>query len=222
MKMIDLIDEKAAKKMVGDYIRKRFENQYATDLAIKGRLERTELSSNLVQSILQSRDHSEMVKFMREGLTRGKTQVAIANSSSLGFMELKDKLLDLNEKVPRRLDIIKVFLLGRDYKENDEPVWNNGNVLFTPNLCEFERVFVVLGYANEWAKVKEEYIKRNLHIYRDGFNRHGHGNTKPSYWAYGYMTLQLYKDNVSAEVFEEYCQIHQNCCGVSQIIGLLK
>ena len=222
MKIIDLIDEAAAKKMIQDYIRKRFENQYATDLAIKGRLERTKLVSILVQSIIKSRDHNELVKLMREGLTRGNFRSVIANSSSLGFIELKDKLLDFNEKIPRRLDIIKVLLLGRDYKQNDEPVWNNGNVLFTPNLSDFERVFVSLGYADEWAKIKTEYMKRNLHIYRDGFNRHGHGNTKPSYWAYGFMTLQLYKDNVSAEIFQEYCQIHHNCCGVSQILKLMK
>jgi len=222
MKIIDLADEKAAKRMVQDYIRKRFENQYATDLAVKGRSERTELASLLVQSILKSRDHDEMVKLMRDGLTRGKIQLAITNSSSLGFVELKEKLLDMNEKVPRRLDIIKVFLLGRDYKNNDEPVWNNGNVLMVPNLSDFESIFVSLGYADEWAKVKEEYTKRNLHIYRDGFNRHGHGNTKPSYWAFGHMTLQLYKDNVSAEDFNEYCEIHHDCCGVSQIRALLK
>lgn len=222
MKMIDLIDEKGAKKMVEDYIRKRFENQYATDLAIKGRSERTELIILLVQSILNSRSHDEMIKLMREGLTRGKIQVIIANSSSLGFVELKDKLLDWNEKIPRRLDIIKVLLLGRDYKQNDEPVWNNGNVLFTPNLADFERIFISAGYADEWVKIKEEYMKRNLHIYRDGFNRHGHGNTKPSYWAFGYMTLQLYKDNISPDMFKEYCEIHYDCCGVSQIIGLLK
>ncbi|CAF3331798.1 unnamed protein product [Rotaria sp. Silwood2] len=221
MKIIDLVNKKAAKTMVQDYIRKRFENQYSSDLAIKGRSERTELAATLVQSIIQSQDHNEMIKLMREGLTRGKTQLAITNSSSLGFVELKDKLLNLNENIPRRLDIIKVFLLGRDYKNNDEPVWNNGNVLFTPNLCDFEKIFVSLGYANEWEKLKAEYIKRNLHIYRDGFNRHGHGNTKPSYWAYGFMTLQLYKDNISPEIFKEYCEIHHNCCGVSQILGLL-
>ncbi|CAF1283955.1 unnamed protein product [Rotaria sordida] len=221
MKIIDLIDEKAAKNMVQDYIRKRFENQYSTDLAIKGRSERTELVGILVQSILQSHDHNEMIKLMREGLTRGKIQLSITNSSSLGFIELKDKLLNLNEKIPRRLDIIKVFLLGRDYKNNDEPVWNNGNVLFTSNFNDFEQIFITLGYVNEWEKIKTEYFKRNLHIYRDGFNRHGHGNTKPSYWAYGFMTLQLYKDHVSAEIFKEYCEIHHDCCGVSQILGLL-
>ncbi|CAF4880464.1 unnamed protein product [Rotaria sp. Silwood1] len=222
MKIIDLIDEKAAKKMVQDYIRKRFENQYATDLAVKGRSERAELVVQLVQAIIQSRDHNEMIKLMRDGLTHGKIHLAITNSSSLGFIELKNKLLNLNEKIPRRLDIIKVFLLGRDYKNNDEHVWNNGNVLFTSNLGDFEKIFVTLGFANEWEKVKAEYMKRNLHIYRDGFNRHGHGNTKPSYWAFGFMTLQLYKDNVSADVFEEYCKIHHDCCGVSQIMGLLK
>ena len=222
MKMIDLIDENAAKKTIADYIRKRFENQYATDLSVKGRAERTELTTILVQSILQSRDHQEMITLMREGLTRGKSQATIANSSSLGFVELKDKLLDYNEKIPRRLDIIKVLLLGRDYKQNDEPVWNNGNVLFTPNLGDFERVFISYGYAEEWTKIKDEYMKRNLHIYRDGFNRHGHGNTKPSYWAYGFMTLQLYKDNIPEDMFKEYCEIHHDCCGVSQLLALLK
>ncbi|CAF1103902.1 unnamed protein product [Didymodactylos carnosus] len=221
MKIIDLGDQRAAEKMVQNYIRKRFENQYATDLAMKGRAERAELASSLVQSILQEKSHSELVKLMREGLTRANVHLAITNSSSLGFLELKEKLLDLNEKVPRRLDIIKIFLLGRDYKQNDEPVWNNGNVLCTPSLCDFEKIFVTLGYASEWETVKAEYTKRNLHIYRDGFNRHGHGNPKPSYWAFGYATLQLYKDNVSTETFKEYCQIHHDCCGVSQIVGLL-
>lgn len=222
MKMIDLIDENAAKKTMAEYIRKRFENQYATDLSNKGRAERTELTTILVQSIIQSRDHGEMVKLMREGLTRGKAQAVIANSSSLGFVELKDKLLDYEEKIPRRLDIIKVLLLGRDYKQNDEPVWNNGNVLFTPNLGDFERLFVSYGFEEEWKKIKEEYLKRNLHVYRDGFNRHGHGNPKPSYWAFGFMTLQLYKNNVSPDVFKEYCEIHHDCCGVSQLLALIK
>lgn len=217
MKIIDFVDEKSAEKMVQDYIRKRFENQYATDLAIKGRSERTELVSELVQSITQSQNHEEMIKFMREGLTRGKVQALIANSSSLGFVELKNKLLDLSEKIHRRLDIIKVLLLGRDYKNNDEPVWNNGNVLFTSNLHDFERIFVFLGFAGEWEKIKAEYMKRNLHIYRDGFNRHGHGNTKPSYWAYGFMTLEFYRENVTPETFKEYCEIHHNCCGVAQL-----
>ncbi|CAF1524088.1 unnamed protein product, partial [Adineta steineri] len=167
-----------------------------------------------------------VVQLMREGLTRGKIQLAIANSSSLGFIELKNKLLDLNENVPRRLDIIKIFLLGRDYKQNDEPVWNNGNVLFTPDLRQFENIFNTLGFDGEWAKIKEEYMKRNLHVYRDGFNRHGHGNTKPSYWAYGYMTLQMYKDTISPEEFQEYSltqtqtQTQLNQTNSSQTTGL--
>jgi len=221
MKMIDLVDERAAKQMIQNYIRKRFENQYASDLAVKNRSERTELASNLVQSIIQSKTHDEMIGLMRDGITRGKHQFSIVNSSSLGFVDLKTKLLDINEQIPRRLDIIKVLLLGRDYKNDDEHVWNNGNVLFTPDLRDFEKIFLHYGYENEWEKIKNEYMKRNLHVYRDGFNRHGHGNTKPSYWAFGYMTLQLYKENISEEDFREYCRIHHDCCGVSQLIGLL-
>ena len=221
MKMIDLVDERAAKQTIQNYIRKRFENQYASDLAVKNRSERTELASNLVQSIIQSKTHDEMIGLMRDGITRGKHQFSIVNSSSLGFVDLKTKLLDINEQIPRRLDIIKVLLLGRDYKNDDEHVWNNGNVLFTPDLRDFEKIFLHYGYENEWEKIKNEYMKRNLHVYRDGFNRHGHGNTKPSYWAFGYMTLQLYKENISEEDFREYCRIHHDCCGVSQLIGLL-
>ena len=221
MKMIDLVDERAAKQTIQNYIRKRFENQYASDLAVKNRSERTELASNLVQSIIQSKTHDEMIGLMRDGITRGKHQFSIVNSSSLGFVDLKTKLLDINEQILRRLDIIKVLLLGRDYKNDDEHVWNNGNVLFTPDLRDFEKIFLHYGYENEWEKIKNEYMKRNLHVYRDGFNRHGHGNTKPSYWAFGYMTLQLYKENISEEDFREYCRIHHDCCGVSQLIGLL-
>ena len=222
MKIVDLVDGQAGEAMAREYIRKRFENQYASDLAGKGRVERAELTSTLVQSIVNSKEHGEMVDLMRDGLTREKVHVAIVNSSSLGFVELKAKLLDANEKIPRRLDIIKVFLLGRDYKQNDEPVWNNGNVLFTSDLDAFELIFNGLGFADQWQVIKDEYMKRSLHIYREGFNRHGHGNSKPSYWAFGHATLQHYKDHVSAEVFQEYCQIHQNCCGVSEILRLLK
>ncbi|UJR09050.1 hypothetical protein I4U23_013298 [Adineta vaga] len=222
MKMIDLIDEQAAQKIVQDYIRKRFENQYATDLATKGQVERTTLTSTLVQSILDATEHNEMVTLIREGLVRGKIRVAIANTSSLGFAELQNRSLDLHETVPRRLDILAVLLLGREYKKNDEPVWNNGNALFTSKLAEYKRAFVTLGFAGVWEKIRAEHKNRTLYTYRDGFNRHGHGNTKPSYWAHGHMTLQLFKENVSPEDFKEYCEIHHDCCGVSQIIGLLK
>ncbi|CAF4248244.1 unnamed protein product [Rotaria sp. Silwood2] len=223
MKIIDVGNKRAAKKMIQDYIRKKFENQYASDLAIKRRLERTESVSLLVTSILQANSHSDIVKLMRNGITHGNLHLAIENSSSLGFIELKRKLLDLNEHVPRRLEILQVFLLGRDDELNDEPVWNNGNALFTTDLSEYENIFTKLGQSDEWIKLRTKYIKCRLHIYRDELlNRHGHGNIKPSYWAYGYATLQFYKDNVSPDEFNNYCQIHSNCCGVSQIIGLLK
>ncbi|CAF3550969.1 unnamed protein product [Rotaria sp. Silwood1] len=223
MKIIDVGNRRAAKKMVQEYIRKKFENQYASDLAVKRRLERTESVSLLVTSILQANSHSDIVKLMRNGITYGKLHLTIENSSSLGFIELKQKLLDLNENVPRRLDILKVFLLGRDDELNDEPVWNNGNVLFTTELSDYENIFTKLGQNDEWIKLRAQYIKRRLYIYRDELlNRHGHGNIKPSYWAYGYATLQLYKDNVSLDEFNKYCQIHSNCCGVSQITGLLR
>jgi hypothetical protein len=220
MKIVDLVDEQAGESMVRDYIRKRFENQYATDLALKGRTERTQLVSRLIESILQSNDHNQMIKYLRDGLTYKNVHVAIVNSSSLGFMILKDKLLDLNENIPRRLDIIKVFLLGRDHENNDEPVWNNGNVLFTPNFDAFGTVLTELGHQTQWNEIKDEHSKRNLHVYRDGYNRHKHGNLKPSYWAFGHATLQMYKEHVSPDVFKEYCDIHHNCCGVPAFIQL--
>lgn len=223
MKIIDVGNGRAAKKMVQEYIRKKYENQYASDLAVKRKLERTESVSLLVTSILQATSHDDIVNLMRNGVNHGNLNMTIENSSSLGFIELKQKLLDLKESVPNRLNILKVFLLGRDDEHNDEPVWNNGNVLFTTNLSDYEDIFTKLGHTDEWLKLKAQYIKRRLYIYRDELlNRYGHGNVKPSYWAYGYATLQRYKDNVSPEEFNNYCQIHSDCCGVSEILGLIK
>ena len=49
-------------KVVEDYVRKRFENQYVSDLALKGRAERTEMANQAVQSIIDAKDHETMVQ----------------------------------------------------------------------------------------------------------------------------------------------------------------
>eukprot|EP00461_Guttulinopsis_vulgaris_P003115 UN03116 len=45
------------------------------------------------------------------------------------------------------------------------------------------------------------------------FNRHGHGNTHPSYWAFGYGTILEFYKSVETAVFKQYALEHANCCG---------
>ena len=58
--------------------------------------------------------------------------------------------------------------------------------------------------------------KKAKHIYRDMANRTGHSNDNPSYWAYGYMTIDDMRTD-DPELYLKYIQIHTRCCGFGLI-----
>ena len=63
-----------------------------------------------------------------------------------------------------------------------------------------------------------DFIKKKMkdsikHIYRNDRNRHGHGNDFPSYFAYGYLSMEAMKVNVTREFWEDYNMKHCSCCG---------
>lgn len=221
MKIIDLKYEEQAKKMVSDYIRKQFEELYSAELKLKKKTEERELAAFLVESILKATTRSQVVDLMRNGVSRGVVTHQIVNSSSRGFKDLKTKLADMKEDVPLRADIIRLFLLGRDHLDQDNIVWNNGGVTFVTNMSEFAKIFETLGRSDEWNVIFGEYKDRGVHLYRTKVNHHGHSNEKPSYYAFGYPTLQHFKNDVTEEEFKKYCSVHVNCCGVPQLLALL-
>lgn len=217
MKIIDLSDYKVADAFVRDYVQRQYIAKYQSELSHKSRLEKEELIKIMVDKITKTDDINEMIEFMINGITKENINVKIVNTSSIGYIDLKTRLLDTTIMIPNRCDKLKILLMGRDNKDNI--VWNNGNVLFT-DLKEFANVFTKEGKDDEWKIIKEEYMKRKLHIYRGDTskeNRHGHSNDKPSYWAYGYQTIEDMAKNISVEDWQKYKTIHYNCCGVSQL-----
>lgn len=220
MKIPDLKFEEEGVKMTQDYIRKQFEQIYLSEVAEKKKIEENQLSAMLVQSIIEETSCQNIIDLFKNGVKRGVIEFKFKNSSTLGVSDLKKKLLDKNENIPLRCDIIRIFLLGRN--KDDSPVWNQGNVNFVYNLSEFAKIFEDEGHSNDWDEVLVDYKKRGVHTYREKPNYHGHGNLKPSYYAFGYPSLQHYKNDVSKEDFEKYCSIHHDCCGVPQLVELLK
>ena len=53
------------------------------------------------------------------------------------------------------------------------------------------------------------------HKYREKINRQGHSNSKKSYWAIGFETLQEFYENSKENDIAKYKEIHNNCCGLS-------
>jgi uncharacterized protein YegL len=187
MKFDDLINKESAENMIKNYVKTQYINQYNSDISAKNKEERDVLCKLLISEIGSADQMDKTIDLWKNGLTRGTTSLSIVNNSSMGNIELKQSLLDLNNNIPDRIGKLKILLLGRDDKDNI--VWNNGNVLFT-QLAEFETIFTKLGQTDQWNAVKDEYKKRNRHIYRDLVNRHGHSNEKPSFYGFGHKTLE--------------------------------
>ena len=115
-----------------------------------------------------------------------------------------------------------VLILGTNKK--GDTIWNNGNVL-RMKMNDIEKVFNDIGENDTWDKIKCIYMERDVHIYRnvngdDLPNRHSHCNGKPSYYAFGYQTLEAFIEGVTDDEWEKYKEEHHDCCGVGKWIRL--
>ena len=222
MKIVDCANKDHADKMVTEFVSKQYRNKYSADLAIKGKREHQKLSTELVEAMVTENSVPEFIRLFKDGITRNTTIEVISDTYKLGYVELRDRLFNPEENVPKRKQKLWILVLGTAAKE--EKVWNNGNVL-RMNMKDLEQKFKDVNAEDVWVKIKDIYIQRNLHIYRatpdgnDMPNRHSHCNGKPSYWAYGYKTLEDYYANASENEWEEYKKIHQDCCGVIRYIN---
>jgi len=146
---------------------------------------------------------------MKEFITKLQ---GINSRSSPGYLDLETALLDMAKEVPERLAKLDVILICRDKEGN--PIWANGNVRML-KLLPFEDVYKHLDPSGErWAAFIAMKLKFGLYRYREtkDLNRHGHGNSKPSFWALGYQTLDAMRLAVSPEEFQTYRTLHYNCC----------
>jgi hypothetical protein len=215
MKIIDLGKFEAAQKFLKDYVRGLYNNKYALDLLMKSKVEKQMVVDELVKAHLECKTTEEFIKLFKEGITRGNCSAIITDSSKIGYIPLKESLLDLTKEVPIRAEKLCILLLGTDSKDNI--VWNNGNAIRV-DLTAFEICFAEMGKEHWFEGIKEIYKKKKLHVYRDLPNRHGHDNDKPSYWAFGYAELKNLYETVSEEEWKQYCSIHNDCCGVKTFV----
>jgi hypothetical protein len=214
MRINDLHNKQSAENMILEYLTKQYHDDYSTRRTHKKKEEHNIVMHKLIDDLINTNDFKEFCDLKGQGLTYKNINFHIVNHTSMGFVELKEKLLDTSLNVPLRSEKIYVFLTGKNF--NGDKIWNGGNLLRI-KLSEYEYLFEKFNGTEIFEKLKELYKLNPVHIYRDKINRHEHGNGKPSYWAYGWETLEKMYKHISAEEWKEYKEIHYNCCGIDQI-----
>ena len=138
----------------------------------------------LVDKFIESDDLIETTKLLKNGMDKEYVHASISSVGDYGYLDLYKKLSS-DKNIPLLIEKLELFLSGRD--SDDNPIWNNGNIVrdmsgFTEILDEYKN--------NEYVFRIKDRIKKSMHIYRGMENRHGHSNDKPSYWAFGYDTTK--------------------------------
>ena len=205
---------------VKDYVKKQYVNKYSSDYAHKMKAEKDEMCRILVEKMVGTESVSEFVRLFKEGVMCGSNSHKISNKGSLGFVILNQNLLDMGREVFGRIEKLKILLLGRD-SVGGNIVWNNGNTLGVVGLRDYADLFKKLDCEKDWKPIAEEFAK-SIYMYRatggiDVPNRHGHSNGKPSYWAYGFETIEAFAKDKDTEEWNEYKRVHHDCCGVSRL-----
>lgn len=213
MIIMDLANIDNAENMVKEYVIKKYTNDYNSRMSKQKKEEKNILSKKLVDELLSCASIDDYINFFKNGYSYKGANYVISSESNLGFIELKNSLENLNIDVPQRAKKLFVLYSGKD--ENENIIWNNGNVLRI-NISDKKDLFSQCDGINQFEALVEIF-KNSFHIYRDLPNRHGHSNEKPSYWAMGYQTLEDMIKVISKEEWEEYKKIHHNCCGVNQL-----
>jgi len=213
MKIIDCGNQELMDKMISDYIVEQYKTHYQSQLEKKRLEEHNILSNELVSDMVYTNNINEFINLFKNGKQRGLVNEIIKDTSSIGFIKLRNLLFDPATNVPLRLDKLKNFILGCDQYNNI--IWNKGNVL-RMSLISLKQVFQDLNLEDSWNEISSIYKNKNIHIYRntDKINRHSHNNEKISYWALGYKNLGDYFANIDIEQQKQYLLEHSNCCGI--------
>ena len=208
MKIIDLKYTEDAEKMIKNYVKGQYANDFAfrTQQMNKQRIEI--LKNELVDKMVKAETLDEYKDLFINGITRGIFTHKISDPSSKGVLDLKNKLLS-DEEFPIKIKKIVVFMSGHI---KDEKVWNKGEA-YRPCFPECKEYFNRIGKGELYMEI----IKKChcVHIYRDLPNRQGHSNEKPSYWACGFDTLSAYFKASDESQIQQYKTLHYNCCGVN-------
>ena len=208
MKIMDSNDEKEVDTFLKDQAKHIYAAQYNLENQKQIKKQFEIISKELNDKLISSKDLSEFNELMRKGITKGYLTHKILNDSTKGYIDLKKSILDEKIDVPLRYEKLKAILSGKD--EKGEDLWNNGNAIRTHR--KDYQVFIKKNNPNLW----EELSKLNMdHKYRAKENRQGHSNTKKSYWAKGYDTLQAFYELSKKDEVDQYKKEHTTCCGLS-------
>ena len=208
MKIIDLKYTEDAEKMVKNYIKTQYANDYSLRVQKRNKEQIEELKNELVDKLINAETLEEYKNLFINGITKGIFTHKISDPSSKGLVDLKNILFS-NEKFPLKLKKIIIFMSGRI---KEEKVWNKGEV-YRPCLEEAKEYFTKIGKIDVYNEVMKKC--KCAHIYRELPNRQGHSNEKPSYWACGFDTLSAYFKASDESQIQQYKTIHYNCCGVN-------
>ena len=210
MKILDFGIRTQAEAFVKGLAVQVYEDEYKRALKHKRAREEEIMAEELVKSLVNS-PITEFKKHLENGIKRGNRIHKITCTNSSGFDALKDNLLAIRAEVPDRLEKIRIILTGKD--ENNSIIWNRGNVLFDYQE-QFALTFYSMNATDMWIEISKMF-KNAIHQYRSaGQNRHGHSNSKPSYWALGYPSIKMFFVSISQRERERYELEHIRCCGI--------
>jgi len=210
MKVIDLGTLKNARHIITNFITSTYKKYYGNLLANKKDTEKKLMINKLVTDLVCAPTTNDYIKLFKDGVKYENDIFKISNQNSLGYIALQDELLN-NSNIQCHHDKLEILFLG---KHKDQIIWNNGNVLRVM-IDKYQENFELLGLTDTFNSIKKELQTSIKHIYRTLPNRQGHSNNKPSYYAYGYKSMNEMKENVGNEFWIEYNKIHRNCCGNS-------
>lgn len=212
----DLLCMRLFEKQIRKYVQGCYKEKYFSELQIQRKTEKESMRDELILSLMEA-DLPEFKRLLKEGIRKGTQNLIINDSSNMGYMDLLNKFANPKEDVKLRFEKISISAYGYDTiddKDKKEPLFNNGNSMRRDHFKIFRKLYLE---NNLDFKAIYTDIGGSLHIYRQLDNRHGHGNSKPSYWAIGYDTVTEMYSTVSKEEWEEYTKIHVDCCGLKNL-----
>jgi len=206
-------------QMCEEYILQRYSDDYDLRLKEMAGEERKQLCTELIQKLLETDRMNTFASLLSKGVTRGEIAFQIVNFNSQGVLELHTALLDPSQIVEKRAEKLYVFYTGED--DEELAVWNGGN-MYKTDTNPVRKLLTSMNEKTIWEKIQERYQTKGSHVYRGSEsqkNRHGHSNSKPSYFAFGHDMLAEYFGVVSQETWEAYQEAHPTCCGMCDAVS---
>jgi len=201
------------------YQKQLYKRAYQSAVKDKIKSELGQVFVEYTKQLLTATTLDQFKTLLKDGLVKSRCSAEFKKGFQDPNLDLFWKqLVDDNVDVPLRCEKLQIIISGRD--EKNEPIWNNGRVLFHHTLHKASKFFYNDDQRQLWIDICQDYKTRRAQweyrLDKDGKdlpNRHTHCNARPSYWAKGFETLDDFKAGVDKDVWEAYCQEHKTCCG---------